>query len=71
MIELLLNKLLLLLFFMSLLNTVRHAYYFIQAMVTSTEEQPIKYVISKNSLTLLGLSIAYVLSVIFTGIYIN
>jgi hypothetical protein len=28
-------------------------------------------VISKNSLTLLGLSIAYVLSVIFTGIYLN
>jgi hypothetical protein len=70
MIELLLNKVLMVLFFISLLNTIRHAYYFIQAMVTSTEEQPIKYVISKNSLILLGLSISYVLSVIFTGIKI-
>lgn len=70
MIELLLNKVLMVLFFMSLLNTIRHAYYFIQAIVTSTEEQPIKYVISKNSLILLGLSISYVLSVIFTGIKI-
>ena len=70
MIELLLNKVLLVLFFISLLNTIRHMYYFIQAIVTSTEEQPIKYVISKNSLILLGLSISYVLSVIFTGIKI-
>ncbi len=70
MIELLLNKVLMVLFFISLLNTIRHTYYFIQAIVTSTEEQPIKYVISKNSLILLGLSISYVLSVIFTGIKI-
>jgi hypothetical protein len=70
MIELLLNKVLMVLFFISLLNTIRHMYYFIQAIVTSTEEQPIKYVISKNSLILLGLSISYVLSVIFTGIKI-
>jgi hypothetical protein len=70
MIEILLNKLFIVLFFVSLLNSVRHAYYFIQAIVTSTEEQPIKYVISKTSLTLLGLSIAYILSSIFTGIKI-
>jgi hypothetical protein len=70
MIETLLNKLFIVLFFVSLLNTVRHTYYFIQAIVTSTEEQPIKYVISKTSLTLLGLSIAYILSSIFTGIEI-
>ena len=65
-----LNKLLLVLFFVSLLNTIRHAYYFIQAIVSSSEEQPIKYVISKSDLTMLGLSIAYILSVIFTGIKI-
>jgi hypothetical protein len=70
MFEILLNKLLMVLFFVSLLNTIRHGYYFIQAMVTSTYEEPIKYVISKHSLTLLGLSIAYILSVIFTGIKI-
>ena len=65
-----LNKLLLVLFFVSLLNTIRHAYYFIQAIVSSSEEEPIKYVISKSDLTMLGLSIAYILSVIFTGIKI-
>lgn len=65
-----LNKLLLVLFFVSLLNTIRHAYYFIQAIVSSSEEQPIKYVISKSDLTMLGISIAYILSVIFTGIKI-
>jgi hypothetical protein len=65
-----LNKLLLVLFFVSLLNTIRHTYYFIQATVSSSEEQPIKYVISKSDLTMLGISIAYILSVIFTGIKI-
>jgi len=70
MLQLLLNKVLMILFFVSVLNMVRHGYYFIQAMVTSTEEQQFKYVISKNSLVLLGLSIAYVLSAIFTGIKI-
>jgi hypothetical protein len=65
-----LNKLLLVLFFVSLLNTIRHAYYFIQAIVSSSGEEPIKYVISKSDLTMLGLSIAYILSVIFTGIKI-
>jgi hypothetical protein len=65
-----LNKLLLVLFFVSLLNTIRHAYYFIQAIVSSSEEEPIKYVISKSDLTMLGLSIAYILSVIFTCIKI-
>jgi hypothetical protein len=70
MIGLFLNKVLIVLFFMSILNILRHAYYFIQAIVTSSEELPIKYVVSKNSLILLGLSISYVLSVIFTGIKI-
>ena len=63
-----LNKLLMMSFFMSLLNVVRHAYYFIQAFFTSTAEEPTKYRISNTSLIILGVSIAYLLSVIFTGI---
>jgi hypothetical protein len=70
MLEVLLNKLFTIVFFMAILNVTRHFYYFSQAMVTSTEEQPVKYVINNTSLTLLGLSIAYILSVIFTGINI-
>jgi hypothetical protein len=63
-----LNKLLMVLFFMSLLNTVRHTYYFIQTWFTSTEETPVKYKITSKSLLLLGVSIAYILTTIFTGI---
>ena len=65
-----LNKLLMVLFFMSLLNTVRHTYYFIQTWFTSTEETPVKYKITNKSLFLLGVSIAYILTVIITGIKI-
>jgi hypothetical protein len=65
-----LNKLLIVLFFMSCLNTIRHAYYFIQAWVKTSEELPTKYILSKQSLFLLGVSIAYILTTIFTGIKI-
>lgn len=65
-----LNKLLLILFIMSCLNVLRHGYYFIQTVVTSTDEEPKKYRIDKISLYLLSISIAYILSAIFTGITI-
>ncbi len=65
-----LNKLLILLFFMGCLNTARHAYYFIQTWFTSTEEAPVKYRISNKALFLLGVSIAYILTSIFTGVKI-
>ena len=65
-----LNKLLIVLFFMSCLNTIRHAYYFIQTWFTSTEEMPVKYRLTNKSLFLLGVSIAYILTVILTGIKI-
>jgi hypothetical protein len=65
-----LNKLLIVLFMLACLNVVRHAYYFIQAVVTSTEEEPKKYKMPKLQLNLLGISIAYILSVLITGITI-
>jgi len=65
-----LNKILLVLFFMSCLNIVRHGYYLIAAIISSTEEEPKKYKIVNISLYLLCVSIAYVLSVITTGISI-
>lgn len=71
MLEIIFNKILMILFILSLLNSIRHGYFFIQAMFSNTEdEEPKKYIISKKSLTLLGLSLAYVLSAIFTGITI-
>jgi hypothetical protein len=53
---------------MSGLTVFRHGYYFIQAFLTSSEELPVKYKVSKTSLIFLCVSIAYMLSVIFTGI---
>ncbi len=64
------NKIFFTLFFMSCLTTIRHLYYFIQAFLTSSEELPIKYRVSKTSLFFLCVSIAYILSSLFTGIKI-
>ena len=65
-----LNKILIMLFFMSFLNAGRHIYYFIQTWFNSTPEQPIKYKVSPKSLFLLGMSLAYLLTSVFTGIKI-
>jgi len=70
MLIVILNKIFLILFFMSCLNLIRHTYYFLQAGLTSTEEEPKKYRISNVSLYLLSISIAYILSVFITGITI-
>jgi len=64
------NKILFVFFFMSILTMFRHLYYFIQAIVTSTDEQPNKYRLSPKSLLILGISIAYLITSIFTGIRI-
>jgi hypothetical protein len=66
-----LNRLFIMLFFLCSLNIIRHSYYFIQALFTTSEENPVKYKITKTSLLLLGISIAYTLSVILTGIKLN
>jgi hypothetical protein len=65
-----LNKILLMFFIMACLNVLRHAFYFSQAVLTSTEEEPKKYRVQNISLYLLGVSIAYILSAIITGITI-
>lgn len=51
-----------LVFFMALLNVIRHAYYLIQAWIASTEEQPIKYRLNNTSLWILSFSLAYVIT---------
>jgi hypothetical protein len=65
-----LNKILIMLFIMACLNVLRHVFYFSQAVLTSTEEEPKKYKIENVSVYLLGISIAYILSAIITGITI-
>ncbi len=66
----LINKGLMTLFFMSCLNVIRHLYYFIQALVQATEDEPYKYKLSNRSLILLSLSLGFILAVIFKGINI-
>jgi uncharacterized membrane protein YbaN (DUF454 family) len=65
-----LNKVLFIMLVMACLNTFRHTYYFVQAFFKSNEEVPTKYKLSDVSLFLLGISISYIITVIFTGIQI-
>jgi hypothetical protein len=65
-----LNKLLVVSFILSLLTILRHGYYFIQAFITSTEENQKTYRIDKLKLLILGISISYVITSLFTGIKI-
>jgi len=62
------NRILTLLYVMSLLNVIRHAYYFIQAWVKSDSENPQKYKLNNKSLLLLSISISYLITTIFNGI---
>lgn len=62
------NRILIMLFMLSSLTTLRHIYYFFQAFLTSTEEVPVKYRLSRTDLLFLGISLSYILTAIFTGI---
>jgi hypothetical protein len=64
----LLERALWVIFVISVLNIVRHTYFFIQSWVKSTDEQAEKYFLSFKSLLLLGLSIGYFVTVIIRGI---
>jgi len=61
------NKILLVAFITAIVNLFWHLFYAIQAW-TKNPEQNTKYILSSRSLLLLGLSIAYVLTSIITGI---
>lgn len=63
-----LTNILIMLFFLSILNTMRHIYYLIQTLLLSTKEDPIRYILSNSSLLLLGLSISFMLTFIFTNL---
>jgi hypothetical protein len=65
------NKILLIILFMCMLNVFRHAYYFIQAWFKSNTENSQKYRLTNKSLWILSLSIAYLLSSIFNGLFLN
>lgn len=67
MTEFLLNKILLITFILSVFNCLKHVW----GLVTKLREEiPSKYEISNKERFLLGLSFAYILTSIFTGIQI-
>jgi len=68
MIEILTNKILFVLFFMSILNILRHIWKVLA--ILRNDDVPNKYELSKAELVFLGLSVAYVLTTIFTKITI-
>lgn len=63
----LINKLLLLAYVMSILNVIRHSFYFGQAMLFSTEEEPKTYKLDKLPLILLGVSLSYIIVGLISG----
>jgi hypothetical protein len=66
MIESLINKVLFLLFFMSIFNVFKHGWKILSILRNS--EVPNKYELSKQELIFLGLSIGYLFTTIFTKI---
>ena len=66
LIATLLNKILILIFFMSILNLVKHVWNIF--MILRNEDVPNKYELSKRELIFLGISVAYILKTIFTWI---
>ncbi len=65
-----LNKILFVIFFLSCVNVLRHAYYFIQAYSKAETENIERYKLDKTPLLLLGISIAVIFTSIFNGITI-
>ena len=65
----LINKILMTLFFMSSLNVLRHLYFFTQFLIQpEIDDQVNKYKLTNKSLILLCISLAYILTIIFSGI---
>ena len=63
-----LNKILFLFFFLACFNVIKHGW---KVFIKLREEDlPNKYELPKNELILLGISVAYLLTTIFTGITI-
>jgi|SaaInlStandDraft_2_1057019.scaffolds.fasta_scaffold138322_2 hypothetical protein len=60
-----LNKILLVLFSMCLLNCLKHIW---NMTIRLREELPSKYQVTKSERFLLGFSVSYIITTIFTGI---
>ena len=63
------NKILLIIFVLASLNVVRHLLLFIQVYLRANEETA-KYILTSRGLFFLGLSLAYIISSVFTEIFL-
>jgi hypothetical protein len=68
MIVLLLNKVLLILFWLSVSNVIRNIFFVLQSWIKSKTDNPKKLTINHIGLVLLGLSISYIMMTIQNGI---
>jgi hypothetical protein len=66
--EIILNKVLLIIFLMSVLNCLKHSWNIINSL---REEVPNKYEVTRWDRFLLGLSISYIITIVFTGLQIQ
>jgi len=65
------NKLFYIVFVLSCLNIFRITFFLIGSFVKSSDDIPQKFRLTPTQLIFLGLSIAYVVSTLFTGIGIT
>lgn len=68
---LILNKGFMFMFFMSFLNLIRHTYNLIQTYYIGSEDENVRYIVEPKDLLILAVSIAIVLTSMFTGIQLN
>ena len=65
-----LNKIFLFTFFMAILNIIRQVYNFGQTFFASAENETIKFLLPTTELILLLMSVAFVFTSIFGGIFL-
>jgi len=69
MVEIVFNKVLMMTFMMAVLNVLRHLFFVVQIM-TKAEKDREPYKLTWDLALLLGLSISFIMTSIFTGIYL-
>jgi hypothetical protein len=62
------NRVLVMIFVLSTLNVIRHLFFLIGSFIKSDDELPQKFRLSQMQLLLLGVSVSYVITTLFTGI---
>tara|TARA_R110000796_G_scaffold18980_2_gene57142 strand:- start:8723 stop:8935 length:213 start_codon:yes stop_codon:yes gene_type:complete len=66
----LLNKVLLIVLILAISNIIRHGFLLVQTWMNNTVENRERYTISYRQLLWVGLSIAYIVTSIISGVYI-